>query len=293
MSPAPAPTVDPAALTLNTDEAHLVRSRAVTATLSATLTLFPAGASAKELCAAPWKRLDRNAQNLLRPYSLILTGAAVIPPLTMSPTGADYDLRRLAQMDLGGSYNPEPVSIAAPYVFYPASLLFYAGAAVGGWCPGQTRGSAIIQATSETLLFVGLAKWTTGRTWPLGGRAADDPAVLEHPEDGERWAPFRNGLAAFPSGHTAFFFAVAGAFRASSRDLGVLRYAGYPIASAVGFAMWYGDHHWASDVLSGALVGEAIGAAAGRSWTDAKEPNVAAWFVPTDAGLVGGVTGTF
>src|SRR5690606_29411217 len=106
-----------------------------------------------------------------------------------------------------------------------------------------------------------------------GGRSPDDPEVLEHPEDGNSWAPFQRGLGAFPSGHTAFFFAAAGALRAASPESGLFRYVGYPVAAAVGFAMWYGDHHWASDVLSGALLGEAIGAAAGRAWsnTDSEE----------------------
>ncbi len=271
----------------------MARLRFLLTGLSTAFTLATTSADAKPLCAAPWKRLDQNAQNLARPYPLVLAAVSALPPLTMSPTGADYDLRRFVQTDLGGSYNPEPVSIAAPYVFYPASLLFYAGSAIGGYCEGQTRSSAIIQATSETLLLVGLMKWTTGRTWPLGGRAPSDPEVLEHPEDGAQWRPFRNGLAAFPSGHTAFFFAAAGAFRAASPDLGLVRYAGYPIAAAVGFAMWYGDHHWASDVLSGALLGEAIGASAGRTWASEAEPGVTFWFVPTGAGASGGFAGTF
>lgn len=253
-----------------------------------------APSSTKRLCAAPWRRLDDNAQNFVQPYSLILTGSAVIPPLAMGPTGADYDLRRFSQIQMGGSYSPEPVSIPAPYIFYPASILFYAGAALGGYCPGQTRGSAIVQATTETLLVVGLIKWTTGRTWPLGGRSPDDPEVLDHPEDGKSWVPFQNGLAAFPSGHTAFFFAAAGAFRAASADLGVFRYAGYPFAAAMGFAMWYGDHHWVSDILSGALLGEAIGAAAGKSWAaDGAAESTSFLLLPTRSGFIGTVAGTF
>lgn len=251
-------------------------------------------ALAKPLCAAPWQRLDDNAQNMIRPYSLLFVGAAVLPPLALSPTGADYDLRRKAQLELGGSYSPEPVSLAAPYVFYPVSWLFYAGSAVTGYCPGQSRSAAIIQATTETLMVVGLVKWTTGRTWPLGGRSPNDPDVLEHPEDGNSFAPFQSGLGAFPSGHTAFFFAAAAAFRAASADLGLFRYAGYPLAAAVGFAMWYGDHHWASDVLSGAMLGEAIGAAAGRTWASPNSGQEMSLLVlPTRSGVVGTFATTF
>lgn len=248
----------------------------------------------RRLCAGPWRRLGDNARNFVRPYSLVLTGAAALPPLTMSPTGADHDLRRFSQIQLGGSYWPESVSLGAPYVFYPASMVFYTVAALADYCPGQTRASAIIQATSESLLVIGFLKWTTGRVWPLGGRSPNDPEVLDHPEDARAWAPFQNGLAAFPSGHTAFFFAVAGAFRASSADIGIFRYAGYPLAAAMGFAMWYGDHHWVSDVLSGALLGEAIGAAAGKSWAAEDAAQGTSFLIlPTRSGFVGTLAGTF
>jgi membrane-associated phospholipid phosphatase len=179
------------------------------------------------------------------------------------------------------------VSVAAPYVFYPASIVFYAGSAWAGWCPGQTRGSAIIQGTTETLLVVGLVKWGTGRIWPLAGRDPDDPQALQHPEDARRFEPFRRGLGAFPSGHTAFFFAAAAAFRASSSDLGLWRFSGYPIAAAVGFFMWYGDHHWASDILSGALLGEAIGGSAGSTWARPEQASSATIFlVPVGGGAL-------
>lgn len=247
-----------------------------------------------ELCAAPWRRLPENARQFVRPAPLILTGASAIPPLVLSPSGGDHSARRFAQTDLGGSYFPEPVSIAAPYVFYPASILFYTAAAFADWCPGQTRGAALIQGTTETILIVGLLKWTTGRVWPLAGRDPDDPEALDHPEDARRFEPFRRGLGAFPSGHTAFFFAAAAAFRASSPDLGLWRFAGYPIAAAVGFAMWYGDHHWASDVLSGGLLGEAIGGSAGRTWAPSVEqPSTVLMLVPVGDGALGLVSGNF
>ena len=251
-------------------------------------------AQAEPVCAAPWKRLDQNAREMARPLPLALVGAAALPPLLMSPTNADYTLRVWNQSDLGGSYSPEQVSIFAPYLFLPASVVFYAGAALTDWCPGQTRGAALIQGLSETLLVIGLTKWTTGRIWPLAGRAPEDPEVLEHPEDGRTWRPFQEGLGAFPSGHTAFFFAAASAFRASSPDIGLWRYAGYPFAAAMGFAMWYGDHHWASDVISGALLGEAIGGAAGRTWAEGGEqPEVVFILLPAGAGGLGLLSGRF
>jgi hypothetical protein len=64
-------------------------------------------------------------------------------------------------------------------------------------------------------------------------------------------------------------FAAAAAFRASNPELGVLSFAGYPLALGVAGGMWFGDHHWASDIVSGALLGEAIGGSVGRSFSGA------------------------
>jgi membrane-associated phospholipid phosphatase len=152
----------------------------------------------------------------------------------------------------------------------------------------------MLQGMTLTLLTVGLTKWATGRTWPTAGRDPFGPDRLDHPEDARTFAPFQAGLAAFPSGHTAVMFALAAALRTSSPELGTLRYLGYPLAVGVGFAMWYGNHHWASDVLSGALIGEALGGAAGRAWRP-DEPSIAInyWVLPLPEGAAVGASGRF
>lgn len=249
---------------------------------------------AQRPCAAPWRRLDQNVRQLATPTSLVLTGTALAMPFGFVPTGLDHELRVYSQTRLGGSYFPEPVSIAAPYVAYPALWLFYGASAATGSCEGERRGAALVQATSEVVLVVGLFKWGTGRTWPSGGRDPTASDRLDYPQDARRFRPFQEGLGAFPSGHTAFFFAAAAALRASSEDLGIARYLGYPVAAAVGFAMWWGDHHWASDVVSGALLGEAIGGAAGRTWSQENVSKPPTWiFLPRPDGFFAGVSGEF
>jgi membrane-associated phospholipid phosphatase len=249
---------------------------------------------AKGPCAAPWRRLDQNAREMATPASLVLVGTSLAMPFGFVPTGFDHELRVYAQTTLGGSYFPEPVSIAAPYVVYPALWLFYGASAAGDFCEGERRGAALVQGTSEVLLTVGLLKWGTGRAWPTGGREPTASDRLDYPGDARRFRPFQEGLAAFPSGHTAFFFAAASALRASSPDLGAARYLGYPVAAAVGFAMWWGDHHWASDVVSGALLGEAIGSAAGRTWSAETVSKPPVWiFLPRPDGFFAGVSGEF
>jgi membrane-associated phospholipid phosphatase len=114
--------------------------------------------------------------------------------------------------------------------------------------------------------MTGVLKWAVGREWPNAGRDPKAPDRLRHPENAERFRPFRFQLGAWPSGHTLSMVAAAAAFRSAEYELGFARFAGYPLALAVGGAMWFSDRHWASDVLSGALLGEAIGSSVGQSF---------------------------
>jgi membrane-associated phospholipid phosphatase len=155
----------------------------------------------------------------------------------------------------------------------------------------------MLQALVLGLGVTGLLKWTTGRSWPNGGRDPHAADRLEHPATAREFRPFRAGLAAFPSGHTLTMMVAAAAFRAAEPELGVLAWAGYPLALGVGAGMWLGDHHWASDIVSGALLGEAIGGSVGRSFsTDVRERNdsdVSFVVIPLDGGALAAVTGGF
>jgi membrane-associated phospholipid phosphatase len=246
--------------------------------------LLPARLEAR--CPAPWQRLDAGARELARPLPLALLGASALPPLALAPSGADHELRFFAQTDLGGSYDPEPVSFWVPYAAGAGALVTWTAQALAGSCEGRKAPTAILQGMAAALVLTTLTKWATGRAWPNGGRDPRAPDRLAHPEDATRFEPLSAVVTAFPSGHTAVMFAGAAALRASSPELGAARFAGYPLAAAVGFAMWWGDHHWASDVLSGALAGEAVGGAAGRAWGDG-EPKSSAWtLAPFPGGLL-------
>ena len=91
--------------------------------------------------------------------------------------------------------------------------------------------------------------------------------------------------------------AAAAAFRAAEPELGVLAWSGYPLALGVGAGMWLGDHHWASDVISGALLGEAIGGSVGRSFEatlpDGATGSVSLLVLPLDGGALAAVAGAF
>jgi membrane-associated phospholipid phosphatase len=112
-------------------------------------------------------------------------------------------------------------------------------------------------------------KFGVGRQWPNGGRDPNAPDRLDHPERARDFAPFQRPYAAWPSGHTALMFAGAASFRAANPDLGLAAWLGYPLAVGVASGMWLGDHHWGSDIISGALLGEAIGSSVGQSFSEA------------------------
>ncbi|HEX6764512.1 MAG TPA: phosphatase PAP2 family protein, partial [Polyangiaceae bacterium] len=110
-----------------------------------------------------------------------------------------------------------------------------------------------------------ILKWAVGREWPNAGQDPSEPNRLDHPERAQHFTPFQN-FGSWPSGHTSFMFATAAALRTSAPELGVVGWVGYPFALAVAAGMWIGDHHWASDIISGALLGEAIGSSVGRGF---------------------------
>lgn len=117
-------------------------------------------------------------------------------------------------------------------------------------------GQAVIYASTYTQIL----KFLTHRTRPYV--PPHDPGTIFHGSltiDAERWS--------FPSGHTTFAFAVAGA---ASEEL---KLHGFPhanliegtlftLAGGVGLARIYDDKHWLSDVVLGA----AIGTFASRRW---------------------------
>jgi membrane-associated phospholipid phosphatase len=261
------------------------------------LVCFSASAEPRCTGVAPWSRLARTGAEVAKPLPLALTLGAAASPLLLAPTGLDHRLRVAAQRDFGGSYHLEPVSFYAPFVLAGGVLVAHVGASLGGSCSVRRPTAAMVQALVLGLGVTGLIKWSTGRSWPNGGRDPRAADRLEHPATAREFRPFRAGLAAFPSGHTLTMMVAAAAFRAAEPELGVLAWSGYPLALGVGAGMWLGDHHWASDVISGALLGEAIGGSVGRTFAtddgEHAENRVSLVVVPLDGGALAAVTGGF
>jgi membrane-associated phospholipid phosphatase len=94
----------------------------------------------------------------------------------------------------------------------------------------------------------------------LHGEARDAPDQLDHPERAREF--FHSPLdwnVAWPSGHTSACVSVVAALSAYFPDSAGVPLVGYPLALGVGFGMIAADSHWASDVVAGALLGQAIG----------------------------------
>lgn len=239
--------------------------------IALSLMAFGVRAPAAEPCvaSAPWSSVGRSLSHFARPLPLTLTTLGVVTPFAFAPTGLDQRLRVVAQRDLGGRPNLEPVSVWTPYVLGAGFFVGYAASAALGSCDAKRALAPVIQAGVLTFVGVSALKLAVGRRWPNGGRDPFAPDRLDHPEGAHDFAPFQRGFAAWPSGHTALMFAAASAFRASEPELGAASWLGYPIALAVASGMWFGDHHFGSDIVSGALFGEAIGSSVGQTFSEA------------------------
>jgi membrane-associated phospholipid phosphatase len=274
-----------------------MRSRAFVALLLSVSCAWSQRAAAQSACAGldPWRHVGTSLEHTLQPRQLVLAGASVVPPLVFVPTGIDHQARVASQRDLGGRYDLEPVSYVTPYALAGTLLIGYALTVGFDDCALRRPIVAALQAMAGGLAFTAFTKWVVGREWPNQGRDPRAPDRLSHPEQAQHFRPFRNGFGAWPSGHTLSMFAAASALRVSASEAGWVAWLGYPLAFGVGLGMWLNDRHWASDVLSGGLLGEAIGSSAGASFTpdalsgDANPPTARSGFaplwVPDGAGL--------
>jgi membrane-associated phospholipid phosphatase len=196
---------------------------------------------------------------------LYLTGA-VAAVAVMSPTGADHSVRVGVQRHLrvpawgdAAYYGGYILPVVIPASLYVTGLLSRDHRTAGA-------GSAAIQALALTEAVTVILKVGTGRPFPLHGQDPDSPDRLGHPEYAREFSPFGfAGRYAWPSGHTSAAISIAAALTAYYDDY-VAAFVAYPIAGAVAFGMLTGDHHWASDIVSGGLIGQGIGWSVGKSF---------------------------
>lgn len=237
----------------------------------------------------PWSRLPKTGAHFVTPLPLSLTAGAIAAPAVMAPSGVDHDLRLVSQEELGGSPNQELVSVWAPYALSGALIVTDAVALSFDDCELARPASAMVQSLVITVTTVSAMKWVTSRAWPNDGASPDAPDRLEHPENATRfyWFDWSSGFA-WPSGHTATMFSAAAALGTVTEHRHWSGYVAYLAATGVAAGMWLGDHHWASDIVSGGFYGFAVGRSAGLAFRE-DETQAAVLVVPWSTETSGGL----
>jgi len=105
-------------------------------------------------------------------------------------------------------------------------------------------------------------KWVFGRTWPETW-IKPIPNLSYFGDGTYGFFPFHGGkaYASFPSGHTTVITALAGGLWFLCPKL---RWLGVALLLAVVIGLLGADYHWLSDIIAGAALGGATGAAAAR-----------------------------
>lgn len=262
--------------------ASLVRLAAALATSACCV-----GARADDRHATPIDDLDTHLAHAFTGLPLALELAAVATTPTLILTGADGATRRAF---LGRSQDALYSRYAVDAGYVAPALVPLAIFAVGALVDAprvRTPGAASLQAVVVTVASVFTLKWLTGRPYPslIAGSDAthsDDPRAFA-------FRPFTlDRGTAWPSGHTGAAFALASSLTAASESwwVGVVSYA---FAGSIGAGMLVGQHHWLSDVVAGALFGQAIGWSIGRDFAHPKpaRAGVASWHVVPMPGATG------
>lgn len=196
--------------------------------------------------------------------TLIATGMA--GTVALSGSEADHHVRQAAW----GSMGSETFGRTAELAGYVAPIAVPGALLAAGFVrrdrPLALHGAAAFQSVLVTFSSTVVLKLVTGRPFPLHGGDPSASDRLDHPEYAREWNFFRPQRGyAWPSGHASTAFALAASLSATTADVPVT-IVGYGAATAISVGMLVGDHHWASDVLAGALLGQAVGDAVGRGF---------------------------
>ena len=239
--------------------------------------------------AAPTDRLGCNLVAAGTGENLLYYGAALLSTMELSASGADHHLR-VAFEERVGARGFSDATVVAGYVGPPAiGALLYGTGLVTGKGRWTGAGAAALQAMTVTFAATVLLKGLTGRPFPNHGGDPTSPERLRHPEWAREWRGPLLENSAWPSGHTSVAVSLAAALTSYYVDADWVAWVAYPAASAIALGMLRGAHHWASDVVAGALLGQAVGSSVGRDFRrmqDAREsPPPTLRLMPFGAGV--------
>jgi membrane-associated phospholipid phosphatase len=233
--------------------------------LAIALVAVPARAASDARMPSPIDALGADIVRSFSGWNLAYFGGAVAATAVLAPTGVDHAVRLGVQEH---AYS-RAWGDAAYYTGYILPTVVAPGLYVAGLLAPRRSlagaGSAAVQALALTVGTTFVLKVATGRPYP---RNAGPPGALDQPSFAREFSPFGfGGRYAWPSGHTSAAVSVAAALSAYSRELAVGLVA-YPIALGIGTGMILGDHHWTSDVVAGALIGQAFGWSVGDAFRE-------------------------
>ncbi|MBS2018309.1 MAG: phosphatase PAP2 family protein [Deltaproteobacteria bacterium] len=235
----------------------------------------------------PFDRIGCNVVDAFTGENLLFYTAAILTTMELSASGADHDIRVAFEEHLQSRPFGDAM-VALGYVGPPAfAALLYGTGLVTRRSALAGAGAASLQAMTVTFATVVLAKGLTGRPFPNHGGDPTSPSRLEHPEWAREWNGPRLEFTAFPSGHAAVATALASSLTAYAVDAPWVGFATYPVAAAISFGLLSGAHHWASDVVAGALLGQAVGWSIGTDFRRMQDARTTARLrvVPFGAGV--------
>lgn len=189
----------------------------------------------------------------------------------MAFSGMDHELRKKVQRRVEG--NDVAASFAQTTVFggYLLPVIVAPGLYLTGLLATDSEaaraGAAAVQSVVMTTISTFVLKAMSGRPFPLHGGDPIASDRLQHPEYATQFRPISVREVAWPSGHTSVSFALAASLTEALPGRWWVPAVSYPVAVAIGAGMLIGDHHWPSDVVAGALLGQVIGRAVGRGFS--------------------------
>ena len=213
----------------------------------------------RDIAGVPAKS-DALAIRSLRPF---LFASGLILSIAFSYFFIDRALAGLTH-----PYHDAPFFVGLTYIAAPLTPIASLLAAFIG-ARALARGS-VTEAQSQLLraacavLIAGVLthelKELFGRTWPETW-VNNNPSYFSNGTYG--FFPFHagQGWRSFPSGHTAAIAAVAGAIWYLWPKL---RWLATALSAAVAIGLLGANYHWLSDVMAGAVIGFATGAAAAK-----------------------------
>jgi membrane-associated phospholipid phosphatase len=157
------------------------------------------------------------------------------------------------------------IPTATPVAFYITGLFIHDEKL-------QIAGLAMLQSLALANTAQVILKLTTGRSEPYLINQYHHERITASDDFSGKFNWFKNGfLDGWPSGHTLSAFASATALAQIYNDNLFIQIAAYSFASIIGLGVSF-NVHWASDVLAGALIGYAVGAAVGRDFRQLLKP---------------------